>query len=51
MGGAAFGVFGIYLAVWLGRVLQKQVDFLRAENRLLREKLGGKRIRLTDAER
>jgi hypothetical protein len=39
------------LAVWLGRVLQEQVDFLRAENRLLREKLGTKRIRLTDAER
>jgi hypothetical protein len=39
------------LAVWLGRVLQEQVDFLKAENRLLREKLGGKRIRLTDAER
>jgi hypothetical protein len=40
-----------WLAVWLGRVLQEQVDFLQAENRLLREKLGGKRIRLTDAER
>jgi putative transposase len=40
-----------WLAVWLGRVLQEQVDFLKAENRLLREKLGGKRIRLTDAER
>jgi hypothetical protein len=26
-----------WLAVWLGRVLQEQVDFLRAENRLLRE--------------
>ncbi|MBN2576648.1 MAG: hypothetical protein JXP73_18935, partial [Deltaproteobacteria bacterium] len=44
-----------WLAVWLGRVLQEQVDrvlqeqvdFLKAENRLLREKLGGKRIRLT----
>ena len=40
-----------WLAVWLGRVLQEQVDFLKAENRLLREKLGTKRIRLTDAER
>jgi len=27
------------------------VDFLKAENRLLREKLGTRRIRLTDAER
>ena len=40
-----------WLAVWLGRVLQGEVDFLKAENRLLREKLGTKRIRLTDAER
>ncbi len=40
-----------WLGVWLGRVLQEQVDFLKAENRLLREKLGTKRIRLTDAER
>ena len=40
-----------WLGVWLGRVLQEQVDYLRAENRLLREKLGTKRVRLTDAER
>ena len=32
------------LAAWLGRVLQEQVEFLKAENSLLREKLGGKRI-------
>jgi hypothetical protein len=37
-----------WLAVWLERVLQEQVDYLRAENRLLRERLGGERIRLTD---
>jgi hypothetical protein len=38
-----------WLAVLLGRVLQQQVDYLRAEHRLLREKLGTKRVRLTDA--
>jgi hypothetical protein len=38
------------LAVWLERVLQAQVDYLRAENRLLREKLGAKTLQLTDAE-
>jgi len=27
------------------------IEFLRAENRLLKERLCGKRIRLTDAER
>jgi transposase InsO family protein len=40
-----------WLAVWLGRVLQEQVDYLKAENHLLRDKLGPKRVRLTDAER
>ncbi len=40
-----------WLGVWIGRVLQQQVEYLKAENKLLREKVGGKRIRLTDAER
>jgi transposase InsO family protein len=40
-----------WLAVWLGRVLQEQVDYLKAENRLLRERLGTKQVRLTDSER
>ena len=40
-----------WLAAWLSGVLQAQVDFLKAENRLLREKLGTKRIPLTDGER
>jgi len=40
-----------WLAVWLGRVLQQEGDYLTAENRLLREKLGGRKLRLTDAER
>ena len=40
-----------WLAVWLGRVLQEQVDYLKAENHLLREKLAPKRVMLTDAER
>ena len=40
-----------WIGVWLGRVLQEQVDYLKEENRLLREKLGTKRVVLTDAER
>ena len=40
-----------WIGVWLGRVLQEQVDYLKAENLLLREQLGTKRVRLTDAER
>ncbi|MBN2573203.1 MAG: hypothetical protein JXP73_01440 [Deltaproteobacteria bacterium] len=39
------------LAVWLGRVLQEQVDFLKVEDRLLGQKLGTEPILLTDAER
>jgi hypothetical protein len=39
-----------WLAVCFGRVLQEQVDYLKAENRLLREKLGTKPVHLTDAE-
>ncbi|MGA9654914.1 MAG: hypothetical protein WBP56_21130, partial [Polyangia bacterium] len=30
---------------------QQEVDYLTAENRLLREKLGGRKLWLTDAER
>ena len=40
-----------WLAVWLGRVLQEKVEYLKAENLVLREKLGPKRVMLTDAER
>ena len=40
-----------WIGVWLGRVLQAQVDYLKAENLLLRENLGTKPVRLTDAER
>jgi hypothetical protein len=41
----------VWFGVWLSRVLQEQVDYLKAENRLLREKLGTNQVRLTDAER
>jgi hypothetical protein len=34
-----------WLAVWLGRVLQQEVDYLMAENRVLRERLGNKKLR------
>jgi len=39
------------IGVRLGRVLQEQVNYLKAENLVLREKVGAKRLRLTDAER
>ena len=40
-----------WLAVWLARALQRQVDYLMAENKILKEKLGDRRLQLTDAER
>jgi transposase InsO family protein len=40
-----------WLAVWLGRVLQQQVDYLKAENRALKEKLDGRRLQFDDATR
>ena len=39
------------LSIWLNRRQQLVVDYLREENRLLREQLGGRRIRWTDKQR
>jgi hypothetical protein len=42
----------IYLvAGWLARQQGEAIESLRAENRVLRSRLGAKRLRLTDAER
>jgi len=40
-----------WLGVWFARALQQQVDYLMAENQILREKLGGRKLDLTDADR
>jgi hypothetical protein len=40
-----------WLAVWFQRALQQQVDYLMAENRLLKEKLGDRKLDLTNADR
>jgi putative transposase len=39
------------LTGWLDRREQDAIAYLVAENRLLRERLGGRRLRFTDAER
>jgi putative transposase len=39
------------LAGWLQRQQAAVIEYLKAENRLLRERLGGRRIVFTDAER
>ena len=36
---------------WLTRRQQNAIEYLKEENRILRDKLGGKRIRSTDKER
>ena len=39
------------LAGWINRQQQEAIEYLKEENRILREKLGGKRILLTDSQR
>ena len=39
------------LALWLNRQQQEVIDYLKEENRLLKAKLGGRKIQFTDAER
>ena len=38
-------------AGWVNRDQARIIDYLREENRVLREQLGGRRLRLTDAQR
>ena len=38
-------------AGWVNRHQLDLIDYLQEENRLLKERLGGRRIRFTDAER
>ncbi len=39
------------MAGWLNRQQQDLIDYLREENRILREQLGSGRLRLTDEQR
>jgi putative transposase len=41
----------VALAGWLNREQQKVIDYLKEENRVLREQLGDKRLRFTDEQR
>src|SRR5688572_8901266 len=44
--------FLLYLLIgWVTRQRVEVIEYLQAENRALREKLGGKRLRFTDAQR
>jgi putative transposase len=39
------------VALWLSRQQQEAIDYLKEENRLLKEKLGNRKLQFTDAER
>jgi transposase len=41
----------LLIASWIGRRQGEAIEYLRAENRVLRARLGPKRLRFTDAER
>ena len=41
----------LMLAGWINRQQQEMIEYLKEENKILREKLGGKRLLLTDSQR
>ena len=41
----------IAVAGWMKQQQQDAIDYLREENRILREQLGGRRLRLNDDQR
>ena len=41
----------VILAGWINRSQQDVIEYLQAENQVLREQLGTRRLRLTDAQR
>jgi putative transposase len=44
-------LFIAILAGWINEHQQAAIEYLREENRVLKEQLGGKRLRLTDDQR
>jgi putative transposase len=47
----AFRFVVIALAEWMNQKQQHAIDYLREENRVLREQLGTRRLRFTDDQR
>ena len=48
---SALGLLLMIFAGWVNRHQLIAIEYLKAENRLLRERLKGRRLRFTDAER
>jgi putative transposase len=46
-----FQVIVIALASWMNHRQQNVIEYLREENRVLREQLGNRRLRFTDDQR
>jgi hypothetical protein len=46
-----FRLLLVSIAGWLGQPQRDAIDYLREENRVLREQLGDKRLRLNDDQR
>ena len=46
-----FRLVPIAVAEWMNQCQLQIIDYLREENRLLREQLGGRRVRLNDNQR
>lgn len=44
-------LYFLYMAGWVNRQQQEMIEYLRTENQVLKEKLGKKRILLTDDQR
>ena len=43
--------FTVAIAGWMNRQQQEAIEYLRTENRILREKLGHKRILLNESQK
>ncbi len=44
-------IFVVAAAGWISRHQDAVIEYLREENRVLKQQLGGRRLRLTDAQR
>ena len=51
MTSAPWQLLSVIIAGWMSRHQQQVIDYLREENRVLREKIGKKRVRLNDDQR
>lgn len=51
MNNAPWQLLSVIVAGWMSRHQHQVIDYLKEENRILREKIGKKRVRLNDDQR